>query len=43
MKFLDKFIKKRSEKSKNYPTEQIESKHQELIIEQELQKHLNTK
>lgn len=40
MKFLEKFIKKRSEKNSNFTTE---CKHQELILEQELQKHLNTK
>jgi hypothetical protein len=40
MSFLDKYIKKRSEKSTNFAKEY---QNQELILEQQLQKHLNTK
>ena len=39
MSFLDKYIKKCSEKSSNFATEY---QNQGLILDQELQKHLNT-
>ena len=40
MSFLDKYIKKRSEKSPNFAKEY---QNQELILEQQLQKYLNKK
>lgn len=40
MSFLDKYIKKRSEKSSNFANEY---QNQKLILDQQLQKHLNTK
>lgn len=40
MSFLDKYIKKRSEKSPNFASEY---QNQGLILDQQLQKHLNTK
>lgn len=40
MSFLDKYIKKRSEKSRNFAKEY---QNQGLILEQQLQKYLNTK
>lgn len=40
MSFLDKYIKTRSEKSPNFA---IEYQNQGHILDQQLQKHLNTK
>ena len=40
MSVLDKYIKKRSEKSSNFATEY---QNQGQLLEPELQKHLNTK
>ena len=40
MSFLDKYIKKRSEKNPNFAAKY---QNQGCILEQELQKHLNTK
>jgi hypothetical protein len=40
MSFLDKYIKKRSEKSSDFANEY---QNQGLILDQQLQKHLNTK
>ncbi len=40
MSFLDKYIKKRSEKNSDFANEY---QNQGLILDQQLQKHLNTK
>ena len=40
MSFLDKYIKKRSEKSPHFPAEY---QNQGQLLDQQLQKHLNTK
>lgn len=40
MSFLDKYIKKRSEKSSDFANEY---QNQGIILDQQLQKHLNTK